>query len=139
MQPTMIIAVMAIGAVTLGTLGFANTLTVSAINPIGGNDGLVATPTATISAVTWTEIATSDGDIEIDAALVTVVNSDAGNAHTYEVCVVLSDGVSVASVLGCQSTASIAALGNEVLTVDFGTDFDTIVATNIYITAEETV
>ena len=137
MQANILYALVVMGAITAGTIGFANTLTVSAINPIGGNDGAVASPTlGTITAVTWTEVATADGDIDIDAALVTVDNADAV-AHTYQLCAVLSDGTSIVSGLGCQATGSIAAGANLVVNVDFATDIDTIVATQIYITLEE--
>jgi hypothetical protein len=137
MQANILYALVVIGAITAGTIGFANTLTVSAINPIGGNDGAVASPTAgTITAVTWTEVATVDGDIDIDAALVTVDNADSA-AHTYQLCAVISDGVSVTSGLGCVNTASIGAGANSVETIDFSTDVDTIVTTQIYITLEE--
>ena len=137
MQANILYALVVMGAITAGTIGFANTLTVSAINPIGGNDGLVASPTAgTITAVSWTEVATVDGDIEIDDAQVTVDNAD-GFDHTYEICAILSDGVSVTSGLGCQTTAIISSGTNLVVTVDFVPDFDTILATNIYLTLEE--
>jgi len=137
MQANILYALVVIGAITAGTIGFANTLTVAGINPIGGNDGLVNSPTlGTITAVTWTEVATVDGDIDIDAALVTVDNGDA-SAHTYHVCAVISDGVSVVSDLGCNITAAILAGGSSVETIDFLTDVDTTVVTQIYITLEE--
>jgi hypothetical protein len=137
MQHNLVYVLIAIGAISAGTLGFANTLTVSAINPIGGNDGAVASPTAgTITAVTWTEIGTADGDVDIDGALVTVDNADSA-AHTYQLCGILSDGVSVTSGLGCVTTGSIGAGANSVETIDFATDIDTILATQIYITLEE--
>ena len=137
MQANILYALVVIGAITAGTIGFANTLTVSAINPIGGNDGLVASPTAgTITAVSWTEVATVDGDIEIDDAQVTVDNAD-GFDHTYQLCAVLSDGVAIASALSCQATGIISSGTNLVVAVDFVPDFDTIIATNIYFTLEE--
>ena len=138
MQANILYALVVIGAITAGTIGFANTLTVSAINPIGGNDGAIATTTAgTITAVTWTEISTADGDIDLDSALVTVDNGDA-SGHTYEVCAVVSDGVSVTSGLVVfVTTALIAAGGNSVETLDLPTDVDTEDATQIYITLEE--
>ena len=138
MQSNILYALVVIGAITAGTIGFANTLTVSAINPVGGNDGAIATTTAgTITAVTWTEISTLDGDIDLDSALVTVDNGDA-SAHTYEVCAVVSDGVSVTSgLVVCVTTALIAAGGNSVETLDLPTDVDTEAATQIYITLEE--
>jgi len=138
MQANILYALVVIGAITAGTIGFANTLTVSAINPIGGNDGAVNSPTlGTITAVTWTEIATADGDIDLDAALVTVDNADA-SAHTYEVCAVVSDGVSVTSgLVVCVTTGSILAGANSVETLDLPTDVDTTLATQIYITLEE--
>ncbi len=137
MQANILYALVVIGAITAGTIGFANTLTVSAINPIGGNDGAVASPTlGTITAVTWTEIGTADGDIDLDSALVTVDNGDA-SGHTYQLCAVASDGVSVTSGLGCVTTALIAAGGNSIETLDLPTDVDTAAATQIYITLEE--
>ena len=137
MQANILYALVVIGAITAGTIGFANTLTVAGINPIGGNDGLVNSPTlGTITAVTWTEVATVDGDIDIDAALVTVDNGDAAG-HTYNVCAVISDGVSVVSDLGCNITALIGAGANSIETIDFLTDVDTTVVTQIYITLEE--
>jgi hypothetical protein len=141
MQANILYTLVVIGAITAGTIGFANTLTVAAgaVNPIGGNDASVNSPTAgTITAVTWTEVASAagDGDIDIDAALVTIDNGDTA-AHTYEVCAIISDGVSIESNLGCVTTGSIAALGNSVETIDFTTDVDTIVVTQIYITLEE--
>jgi len=137
MQANILYALVVIGAITAGTIGFANTLTVAGINPIGGNDGLVNSPTlGTITAVTWTEVATVDGDIDIDEALVTVDNGDAV-AHTYNVCAVISDGVSVTSDLGCNITAPILAGASSVETIDFTTDVDTTVVTQIYITLEE--
>lgn len=137
MQANILYALVVIGAITAGTIGFANTLTVSALNPIGGNDGLIASPTlGTITAVSWTEVATADGDIEIDDAQVTVDNADAVD-HTYQLCAVLSDGVALTSGLGCQLTGVISAGTNLVATVDFAPDFDTILATNIYFTLEE--
>jgi len=127
----------AVGAISLGTIGFANTLTVSGLNPIGGNDGLITSPTlGTITAVTWNEIETADGDIEIDDADVTVNNGDSV-AHTYQLCAVLSDGTAATSGLGCQLTGVIAATTSGTFNVDFVPDFDTIIATNIYITLEE--
>jgi hypothetical protein len=141
MQQNLLFAIVAIGAISAGTIGFANTLTVAAgaVNPIGGNDASVASPTAgSITAVTWTEIASAagDGDIDIDGADITISNGDTA-AHTYEVCAILSDGVSIESGLGCVTTGLIAALGNSVETIDFTTDIDTIVATQVYITLEE--
>jgi hypothetical protein len=138
MQANILYALVVIGAITAGTIGFANTLTVSAINPIGGNDGAVDSPTSgTITAVTWTEISTADGDIDIDEALVTVDNADV-SGHTYEVCAVVSDGVSVTSgLVVCVTTALIAAGGNSIETLDLPTDVDTATATQIYITLEE--
>jgi len=137
MQQNLVYALIAIGAISAGTIGFANTLTVSGLNPIGGNDGAITSPTlGTITAVTWNEIGTADGDIEIDTATVTIDNADAV-AHTYEFCAILSDGVSLTSGLGCQLTGSIAAGANADSTVDFSPDFDTILATQIYFTLEE--
>jgi len=136
MQTNIIYALVVMGAITAGTIGFANTLTVNAINPIGGNDGLVDIPTGTITGVSWTEIATTDGLIEIDDAQVTVENG-AGIVHSYEICAVLSDGISSTSGLGCQLTGTIGAGLSLVVTVDFVPDFDTIDARNIYITLEE--
>jgi hypothetical protein len=137
MQHNLVYALIAIVAISVGTIGFANTLTVSAINPIGGNDGAVASPTlGTITSVTWTEIGTADGDVEIDTATVTVDNADA-SAHTYELCAILSDGVSQTSGLGCQATGSIGAGANLAVVVDFSPDFDTILATQVYFTLEE--
>jgi len=137
MQQNLLYALVAIGAITAGTIGFANTLTVNAINPIGGNDGTVDSPNAgTITGVTWNEIATSAGAIELDSADVTVANGDGANAHTYEICVVLSDGVT-SSGLGCQLTGTIAGGFDLAVNVDFSPDFDTILATQLYITLEE--
>jgi len=137
LQHSFLYALVAIGAITVGTIGVANTLTVSGINPIGGNDGLVNSPTlGTITAITWTEVATADGDIEIDSADVTVDNADV-SAHTYQLCAVVSDGTATASGLGCQLTGPIGAGANLVVNVDFVPDFDTILTTQIYITLEE--
>jgi len=137
MQANILYALVAIGAITAGTIGFANTLTVSGLNPIGGNDGSITSPTlGTITAVSWTEVATVDGDIEIDDAQVTVDNAD-GSDHTYQLCAVLSDGVALTSGLGCQATGVISAGTNLVVAVDFVPDFDTVLATNIYFTLEE--
>ncbi len=137
MRHMILYVLIAVGAVSLGTIGFANTLTVSGLNPIGGNDGLITSPTlGTITAVTWNEIETADGDIEIDTADVTVNNGDSV-AHTYQLCAVLSDGTAATSGLGCQLTGSILATSSGIFNVDFVPDFDTIIATNIYITLEE--
>jgi len=138
MQANMFFGLVVIGVITAGTIGFANTLTVSGINPLGGNDGTVdQTTSGTITAVTWTEISTADGDIDIDSALITVDNGD-GSAHTYEVCAVVSDGVSVTSgLVVCVTTGSILAGANSIETLDLPTDVDTATATQIYITLEE--
>jgi len=138
MQSNILYGLVVIGAITAGTIGFANTLTVSGINPIGGNDGAVASPTlGTITEVSWTEISTADGDIDLDAALVTVDNGDVG-AHTYEVCAVVSDGAAVTSgLVVCVTTAAIAGGANSIETLDLPTDVDTETATQIYITLEE--
>jgi len=141
MQANILYALVVIGAISAGTMGFANTLTVgaSAINPIGGNDAVVSSPGSTITAVTWTEVAAvaGDGDIEIGSALITVDNQS-GAAHSYEVCAVISDGVGVESVLACQPTVGqIADAGSQIVTITFPTPFDTIVATNLYISLEE--
>ncbi len=138
MQSNILYALVVMGAITAGTIGFANTLSVSAINPVGGNDGAIASPTSgTITAVTWTEISTVDGDIDLDEALVTVDNGDA-STHTYEVCAVVSDGVSVTSgLVVCVTTGAILAGANSVETLDLPTDVDIETATQIYITLEE--
>jgi len=138
MQDAILYALIAVGAISLGTIGFANTLAVSDLNPIGGNDGLVTSPTlGTITAVTWNEIETADRDIEIDTADVTVNNGDSDAPHTYQLCVVLSDGTAATSGLECQLTGPIAATSSGTFNVDFVPDFDTIIARNIYITLEE--
>jgi len=135
MQTNIIYALVVMGAITAGTIGFANTLTVNAINPIGGNAGLVAVPTGTITGVTWNEIATAAGAIELNSADVTVANGG-GTDHTYQICVVLSDG-STSSGLNCQVTSTVTAGLDLVVTVDFVPDFDTILAQQLYITLEE--
>ncbi len=137
MQANILYGLVAIGVITAGTVGFANTLTVAGINPIGGNDGTVDTTTAgTITAVTWNEIATADGDIDLDSADVTVDNAD-GSAHTYQLCAVVSDGGATSSGLSCSLTGSIAGAASLVVNVDLLTDVDTATATNIYFTLEE--
>ncbi len=137
MRHMILYVLIAVGAISLGTIGFANTLTVSGLNPIGGNDGLVASPTlGTITAVLWNEVGTADGDIEIDSADVTVDNAD-GVDHTYQFCAILSDGIALTSGLGCQATGVISSGTSLVTTVDFVPDFDTILATQIYFTLEE--
>ena len=73
---------------------------------------------------------------EIDAALVTVDNGDVA-AHTYQLCAVLSDGTAITSGLGCVTTGSIGAGANSIENIDFATDIDTIISTQIYITLEE--
>jgi len=141
MQANIIYALVAIGAISAGTIGFANTLIVAvdAVNPIGGADTAVLSPGSTITKVSWTEVASTlvFGDIEIGEALVTVDNQS-GVTHTYEICVILSDGISIQSVLQCQNTAAIDHTFNEIVSVNFSpTNFDTIAAEKIYITLEE--
>ena len=81
MQHTILFALIGVAAISAGTLGFANVLTVTAgaTNPIGGADELIPAPNGQITDVSWTEIATSDGDIEIDSADVDVNNTDGSN------------------------------------------------------------
>ena len=141
MQQNILYALVVVGAISAGTIGFANTLTVgaSAINPIGGEDGVISSPGSTITKFSWTEAnaVLGDGDIEISEALVTIDNQS-GFPHTYEACVVISDGSAVESIIGCQQTvAQIPNTANEIVSVTFGTPFDTIVATNFYISLEE--
>jgi len=140
MQANIIYALVAIGAISAGTIGFANTLTVTAgaVNPIGGNDSTVDDPTpSSITAVSWNEVASAvgDGDIDIAGADIEITNGDTG-AHTYELCAILSNGGAIASGLGCVTTASIVP-GPSVETIVFTTDIDTIAATKVYITLEE--
>ncbi len=137
MQANILYGLVAIAAITAGTVGFANTLTVAGINPIGGNDGTVDSTTAgTITSLTWNEIATADGDIDLDSADVTVDNAD-GSAHTYQLCAVVSDGGATSSGLSCSLTGPIALGSSAVVNVDLLTDVDTATATNIYFTLEE--
>jgi len=140
MQQTILYALVVVGAISAGTIGFANTLAVSGtINPIGGVDGLVAAPGSTISKVSWEEANSvlAFGKIEITQASVTIDNAS-GDPHAYEVCVVISDGSVTESVIGCQPTVGQILDGfDEIVTITFGTPFDTIAATNLYITLEE--
>jgi len=143
MQSNILYGLIAIGVISAGTLGFANTLTVSGLNPLGGSDGDVLSPNGEITRVAWTEIAatTGFGDIAIGSSQVTVFNTDGvGFDHTYEVCSRLSDNTdTIASIVGCTTTGLIAGggSGEEIVSTTYSPAFDPIEAKNIYITLEQ--
>jgi len=141
-QAKLLLMVVGIAAVSLGTVGFANSLTVEGVNPIGGAsttvDQLTGGANSKITDTKWTESATASGTIDITAATITVANGDS-SSHDYNVCAILSDGGSNPTTLGCTaSDITVAASGTGDASVTFSTPIDVEAAKNIDFSIEET-
>jgi len=86
-------------ALSLGSLGFAETVVIGSFVPITKSDEIIINPNAVIAKVSWIESATNYGKIEITGTKVTIENMDSTN-HIFQVCALLSSS-EVDNSLGC--------------------------------------
>jgi len=115
-----LLALIGVAVLVISTIGFGASLTTNpGINRIGGSDNqVVAAARGNVTALAWTEIVNTFGNVASNTITFTVGNEDLTAAHTFQVCAVLESlnmtqqfQPALGQAPACVTTSSIAASG----------------------------